>query len=388
MPENIEDRSYEVDFLNCVVDKADDFKVIDSDSHFAEFVGIHPSKIHQGKLFLQDIIKTTDRQRVLKQITKKDSQYIYTSFDIINEEGDLVFVHCTAQNYEDSSKCRLVLADVSKSREKTEKLEAKAQEMNHLIDLVTGGVCQFKVTPDMHFNATYMNDSCSQLFGADREKDNYDDSEFRIDDLIHPEDRTVVFQAVGKAMATGEDLDLECRMMTYKKKYVWFKLNASVRKYDGIKTPIVNAMFSDISRVKEAEKRADNVSEKLANLLNNLTGAMFFSSLEKPFEAVLFSGDFSRLVGYTRNEISERFGGDISRFVDGNVEEVEKSIREQLAKKGRAEIIYNIKRKNYDLVEVVDRRKLVTQRDGSTALICELEVNNTVLNSLVKVSEN
>lgn len=379
VPENIEDRSYEVDFLNCVIDKADDFKVVDSDSHFAEFVGIHLSKIREGKLFLQDIIKPSDRQRVIMQITKKDSPYIYTSFDVINEEGDLVFVHCTAQNYEDSSKCRLVLADVSKSREKTEKLEAKTQEMNHLIDLVTGGVCQFQVTEDMHFNATYMNDSCSQLFGADQEKDNYDDSVFRIDDLIYPEDRTVVFQAVGKAMATGEDLDLECRMMTCDKEYVWFKLNASVRKYDGVKTPIVNAMFSDISRVKEAEQRADNVSEKLANLLNNLTGAMFFSSYEKPFEAVIFSGDFAKLLGYTRNEIYEKLNCDISNLVKDNVEDLEEDMKTQLSKKGKSKVNYNIKTKTLGIVEVIDRRKLVTQRDGSTALICEIEVDESQL---------
>ncbi len=375
MSENIEDRSYEVDFLNCVVDKADDFKVIDSDSHFSEFVGVHPSKIHQGKLFLQDIIKPCDRQRVITKIIKKDSRYVYMDFDVIDKDGELVFVHCTAQNFEESSLCRLVFADVSKSRKKAEKLKAKAKEMNHLIDLVTGGVCQFIVTPDMHFNATYLNDSCRQLFGAETEKDNYDDSVFRIDDLIHPEDRTVVFQAVGKAMATGEDIDLECRMMTYKKEYVWFKVNASIREYDEVKSPVVNAMFSDISRVKDAEKRADNVSEKLANLLNNLTGAMFFSSYEKPFEAVLFSGDFARLLGYTRNEIFEKFACDISRFIDGNIDEIEENMKKELTKKGKTKITYKIKTKNLGLVEVVDRRKLVTQRDGSTALISELEVS-------------
>ena len=136
--ENTEERAFEVDFLNCVVDKEDNFRVIDSDSHFSSFFGVHPSKIHQGKLFLQEIIIPPERQEVLSKICKKDSPYIYMDFDVIKKDGRRDFVHCTAQNYENSSLCRLVFADVSRSREKTEKLREQAREVNHLIDLVCG----------------------------------------------------------------------------------------------------------------------------------------------------------------------------------------------------------------------------------------------------------
>lgn len=74
----IEEHSYEVEFLNCTVDKADDFKIIDSDSHFADFAGIHPSKIKQGKLFLRDILKPADRDFVFKKICKKRIQNTFT----------------------------------------------------------------------------------------------------------------------------------------------------------------------------------------------------------------------------------------------------------------------------------------------------------------------
>ena len=70
MTETNEDRAYEVEFLNCVVDKEDDFRIVDSDSHFAEFSGVHPSKIKEGKLFLQDIVIPADRQEVIERICK------------------------------------------------------------------------------------------------------------------------------------------------------------------------------------------------------------------------------------------------------------------------------------------------------------------------------
>lgn len=371
MSKNAEDRSYEVEFMNCIVDKADDFKIIDCDSHFSEFVGVHISKIHEGKLFLNEIIKPSDRDKVIKMITKKDSRFVYTDFDIIKKNGKLVYVHCTGENYEKSNECRLVLADVSKSREKTKKLKKKAIEMDHLLDLVTGGVCQFIVTPDMHFNVKYLNDSCKELFGAI--KDNYDDSIFRIDDLIYKDDKTLVFQAVGKALATGDDIDLECRMKTKCGEFVWFKFNGAIEDCDENKNPIVTAMFSDISRVKEAEKLAAKTSEDLTNLLKNLSGAMLFSPLKKPFTALLISSDFAKFLGYSRTDIFERFKGDISRFVEGDLEEIENKIIEDVTRFGKAEFTYKFKTKEYGIIDVVDKRKLITQEDGKMILISELK---------------
>ena len=51
---------------------------------------------------------------------------IYTDIDIANKSGEPVYVHCTAQNYENSPLCRLVFADVSKSREKNRRLNPNA----------------------------------------------------------------------------------------------------------------------------------------------------------------------------------------------------------------------------------------------------------------------
>lgn len=367
----IEEHSYEVEFLNCTVDKADDFKIIDSDSHFADFAGIHPSKIKQGKLFLRDILKPADRNFVFKKICKKNTKYVYIDFDILDKNNEPVFIHCSAKNYENSTLCRLVFADVSKSREKNRKLKEKATEANYLIDLVAGGVCLFKVTPEMHFDVIYMNDACCRLFGTTKES--YKERVYRIDELMHPKDKTIVYQAIGRAMATGEPLDLEYRVMTHRDEFIWCKCNAAVQKYDENGSPIFHAIFTDITRIKTAEKRADEANEKLINLLENLTGAIFFASLEKPFLTDYISGDFVRLIGYSRDEFEQRFGNDLSKLIGENSKELEKSIKAQVSKGGRAEITYKINARGARKALVRDIRKLVTQQDGTQTLICELE---------------
>ena len=372
MNENTEERAFEVDFLNCVVDKEDNFRVVDSDSHFSSFFGVHPSKIHQGKLFLQEIINPSERQEVLSKICKKDSPYIYMDFDVVKKDGRRDYVHCTAQNYENSSLCRLVFADVSRSREKTEKIREQAREVNHLIDLVSGGVCLFRVTPNMHFEALYLNEACCRLFGTDKES--FNSKVHRIDELIHPEDKTLVFQAVGRAMATGEEIDLEYRVMPHKNSYIWCKCNAAVHKRDEDGSPIFHAVFTDITRIKEAEKKADEANDKLINLLKNLNGAIFFTTPEKPFACDLISGDFVRLIQYTRADFFEKLSGDLSRLIPQPVKPLEDDIRKQISEGGKSEITYKISAKGSKTVCVKDSRKLITQEDGSSALICELFV--------------
>ena len=371
---NVDEELYEVEFLNCTVDKSQDFKIIDCDSHFSEFAGIHPSKIKQGKLFLRDILKPVDRDYVFKKICKKNTKYVYIDFDILNADKEPVFIHCSAKNYEDSPLCRLVFADVSKSREKSRALEQQASAANSLIDLVAGGVCLFKVTPDMHFNVIHINETCCRLFGTTIESCSKRD--YRLDELIHPDDKTIVYQAIGRAMATGEGLDLEYRVMTHRDKFIWCNCSAAVQRYDADGSPVFQAVFIDITKNKAAEKRADEANEKLINLLENLAGAIFFASLEKPFVPDYVSGDFVRLIGYSRDEFESRFGNDLSRLID-NAQELAKEIKKQVSKGGRADITYRIRGKGAGTALVQDTRKLVTQQDGTKMLICELqEISN------------
>ena len=371
--ENIFDEaSYEVEFLNCIIDKADDFRVIDSDGHFSDFVGVHISKIRQGKLFLKDILRPVDRDNVFKKLCKKNSKYVYIDFNILDKDDKPVFIHCTAQNYEGSTLCRLVFADVSKSREKNMELKEKAEEYSNLIDLVTGGVCLFRVTPEMHFEILYINEACCRLFGTTKE--NYDWRAYDINELIYKKDKTLVYQAIGRSLATGEEIDLEFRVLTHKDEFMWCKCNAAVQKYDSAGSPIFHAVFTDITKIKQAEKRVDEVNDKLINLLENLSGAMFFSDLNRPFLTDYVSGDFIRLIGYSRDTFESRYQNDLGKLIGEDVKELENKIRSQVAKGGKSEITYTINTKKAGAVSVRDVRKLVSQNDGTKALICELEV--------------
>mgnify|MGYP000865705657 FL=1 len=373
-----DDDVYEVDFMNLVVDKADGLKVVDCDKHFCEFTGVHPSKIKQGKLFLHDIIKPIYREEIMRVLCKKNSPYVYFDAEFVDKDENEVFIHCTGQNYEESSLCRLTLADVSKSQELQLQLRKKAKEMNYLIDLVTGGVCLFKVTSDMHIEVHYLNEGACRIFGTTKQA--YAQQIYRLDELIHPDDKSKVFQAIGKAMATDGECDLEIRTIVHKNEYKWCKFNAAIQKYDEDNTPIFHAMITDITRIKEAEEEADKMSDMLVEMFKNLPDPIFCTDTQDIWQLQIVSEDFIKFLGFTRFHIFEEHKGRLDDFVsEREAKFIEAQIKKQIAE-GKSTTVsrYSVRTKSGRFIVVEDRRKLVRQADGSYSMICRLKnVTNT-----------
>lgn len=373
-----DDDVYEVDFMNLVVDKADGLKVVDCDNHFCEFTGVHPSKIKQGKLFLHDIIKPIYREEIMRVLCKKNSPYVYFDAEFVDKDENEVFIHCTGQNYEESSLCRLTLADVSKSQELQLQLRKKAKEMNYLIDLVTGGVCLFKVTSDMHIEVHYLNEGACRIFGTTKQA--YGQQIYRLDELIHPDDKSKVFQAIGKAMATDGECDLEIRTIVHKNEYKWCKFNAAIQKYDEDNTPIFHAMITDITRIKEAEEEADKMRDMLVEMFKNLPDPIFCTDTQDIWQLQIVSEDFIKFLGFTRYHIFEEHKGRLDDFVsEREAKFIEAQIKKQIAE-GKSTTVsrYSVRTKSGRFIVVEDRRKLVRQADGSYSMICRLKnVTNT-----------
>ncbi len=355
--------------MSCEVDKADNLKVIASDSHFADFTGVHPSKIKQGKLFLNDIIHPRDRESVRRALCKKDSPYVYLDFTITDKNGEAVYVHCTGNNVEGTTRCRLTLADVSRSQKQSVELKNKADIMKELVDLVNAGVCLFKVTSDMEFEALYMNRACCEMFGTTR-KSVMTKRIFRLDDLIYNGDKSAVFQAVGKSMATKKPIDMEVRIRSSKNEIRWCKLGAEIHRYDDDGCPIFHAFFSDINDVKMAEEDADEERDLMIKIFKNLPGPLFTADFDAPFILDVVSSDFIKLIGYSRKEFFEDLGGDLTRLmVEKEIPVARHSLVVSAEEKATAKATYTLRTKSGKHLIVSDRRRLVDGENGQRASI-------------------
>ena len=368
--DNTDELAFEVEFLSCVVDKKKDFVVVDADSHFCDFVGMHYSKIKQGKLSLLDLMQPRDRPDVMEKICKKDSPYVYFNIYLMDNSSKYNFVHATARNNEDNSLCEITFADVGKSEKKSKALQKKAKTMNHLIDLVTGGVCLFKVNSDMRINVLYANEACCRFFGTTKDMVTLDS--YRIDDLVHPDDKSRAFTAIGSAMAAKKPIDMELRISTHNGEYMWVKLNSDIQRYEKKDNcPVFHAMFTDISAVKAAEREAEHQKQVLLKVLKNVPGPMFSTSYDDPFRLTVASSDFLKLLGYTRTELFEDFGGDLTRLIVPREVEVARHAIEQDMQNEKKVLraTYSIKTKSGKQLIVLDRRKIVELDEGEKSLI-------------------
>ena len=362
-----ENTAFDVEFMSLVVDKADNLRVLESDSHFADFTGVHPSKIKQGKLFLHTVLNPKDRETVMKQICKKNSPYVYLDFNIKGKDDRFAFVHCIGQSVPNSTLCRLALADISRSEQKTQQLQRRSESLNRLIDLVEGGVCLFKVTQDMQFEVLYMNKACARYFGA--AKDAYLNRIYKLDTLIHKEDKSAVFQAIGNTMATKKPIDMELRVLKPDKSYIWCKMNSAIQRYDEDGSPVLHAVFTDITKVKEAEQHADSEREVMVNIFKNLPGPLFCTGFDTLFLLDVVSTDFIRLIGYSRTEFFEKLGGDFTRLMLPEDVQRAKEELKNVNEKQVSKTYYRFQKKDGTLLTVVDRRRLVIGKNGEKSTI-------------------
>lgn len=376
MLDNTDELAFEVEFLSCVVDKKKDFTVVDADSHFCDFVGVHYSKIYQGKLSLLDLLIPQSRQEIVKKLCKKNSPYVYLDLYIMDNSSKYNYVHCTARNNSENSLCEITFADVGKSEAKSKKIRDKARTMNHLIDMVTGGVCLFKVNRDMHFEALYANEACCKYFGTTKES--FNERPYRIDDLIYPDDRSAAFQAIGVAMATKKPIDMELRIITHKDSYIWCKFNAGIQRYDKDNCPVFHAMFTDVSAIKRAQNEADLQREFLLKTLKNVPGPVFCTSFDDPFTLTVVSEDFTKITGYSRSEIFDKYGGNIMNFVcDDSVKTVRAAFENVPDSDTDISTSYYVNTKNGKRLLVYDRRKIIEMDDGTKSYIGMLTDRNS-----------
>ena len=198
--------------------------------------------------------------------------------------------------------------------------------------------------------------------------------------IIHPDDKSKVFQAIGKAMATDGECDLEIRTIVHKNEYKWCKFNAAIQKYDEDNTPIFHAMITDITRIKEAEEEADKMSDMLVEMFKNLPDPIFCTDTQDIWQLQIVSEDFIKFLGFTRFHIFEEHKGRLDDFVsEREAKFIEAQIKKQIAE-GKSTTVsrYSVRTKSGRFIVVEDRRKLVRQADGSYSMICRLKnVTNT-----------
>ena len=244
------DCNIEVELFYAVVDKSEDLKVVDFDSHFSELSGVHPSKIKQGKLSFLDMLKPCDREKLIQKLCSKN-RYIYTGFEILKNFKEPVYVYCICENISGTNLCRIMMSEVEYGNSKKSLKLIEADDFRYsLADEIICPVCLFRVDDEMQTEAFYMNKSCCRLFETTQEA--VKNNGFRIDLTVADDDKTLLFQSIGTSLATGEPIDMYFHIYKNKFDIVRCRLRAEIAGYDKETRPVFNAVIDEPDDISQS----------------------------------------------------------------------------------------------------------------------------------------
>lgn len=245
-----DDCNIEVELFYAVVDKSEDLKVVDFDSHFAELSGMHPSKIKQGKLSLLDMLKPCDREKLIKKLCSKN-RYIYTDFEILENLKKPIYVYSVCENITGTNLCRITMSEVVCEKERKGFKLIETDDFRYsLADEIICPVCLFRVDDEMQTEAFYMNKSCCRLFETTQES--VKNNGFRIDLTVAEDDKTLLFQSIGTSLATGEPIDMYFHIYKNKFDIVRCRLRAGIAGYDRENKPVFNAVIDEPDDISQS----------------------------------------------------------------------------------------------------------------------------------------
>ena len=175
-------------------------------------------------------------------------------------------------------------------------------------------------------------------------------------------------------MAVGEEVDCECRVRVHEGEFIWCQLRAGIQRYEG-ECPVFHAVFTDITRIKAAEEKADREAQRMVSLFKNLPGATFFTDTADPLQLDLVSEDFIQFIGYSRTELFQLFSGNLARLMDENeAAAVVTQLRTGAADRRLLTVEYTLYIGDACALRVRDSRKVIEHPDGSKAFLGVLNV--------------
>lgn len=156
--------------------------------------------------------------------------------------------------------------------------------------------------------------------------------------------------------------------------FIWCQLRAGIQRYEG-ECPVFHAVFTDITRIKAAEEKADREAQRMVSLFKNLPGATFFTGTADPLQLDLVSEDFIQFIGYSRTELFQLFSGNLARLMDENeAAAVAVQLRTGAADRRLLTVEYTLYIGDACALRVRDSRKVIEHPDGSKAFLGVLNV--------------
>lgn len=183
--------------------------------------------------------------------------YLRTTLRVIAISGEHYLIYCTNEN-------------MTALREAEMKEQKTAEHMQSIMENVSSGITATIIRGE-EVEILFVNNRYYEILGYTKEQ--YEKEIIRTYDLIYPEDRQRVFEAVEETNKNGKTKELEYRAIRRDKKVIWLKNVISMTTFSGIDEPVQLGICTDITGKKQAEE-ADRIHKEEMQIAMSQMGKM------------------------------------------------------------------------------------------------------------------
>jgi two-component system, cell cycle sensor histidine kinase and response regulator CckA len=265
--------------------------------------------------FFATVLHEEDRERVLAGFSAMHAtgERFDCEYRLLARDGRIVWIHDSAVVVRDESGRHLYaqgfLVDISERKHGEDALRDTEQRFR---DLVSGiDVIVWEADPELNFS--FVNKRAEDILGYPVERW-YSDKGL-IPKIVHPEDRERVLAADRGAIVSGEDYELEYRVLAADRRVVWFREIVRVEAGKDGRTRRLRGVMVDVTAQRKSDEARLVLEEQLRQSQKMEAVGQLAGGIAHDFNNLL-----TAICGYSEFALSRLDGTDAE--LRGDIEEI------------------------------------------------------------------
>jgi PAS domain S-box-containing protein len=268
-----------------------------------------------------------DWEGTVRQSTNQinvDQDTIYYNFEGQRRDGSAVYCEFLGRRMEYQGRPAIIgtLIDLTERRMTEHALQESQRTLSTLMSNLPG--MAYRCQPDTDWTMAFVSDGVLPLTGYHPEE-LIDNQALSYNDLIHPDDRQAVRDAVNQGIANGKPFQMQYRLIdrAQQEKWVW-EQGQMVHLPDG--SAVLEGFIADVTDRMQAEIALQESRQMLQLILDTIPTRVFWKDLDSVFQGSnrQFAGDAgyddpAELVGKTDYDMIWQPEADLYRTDDRRV---------------------------------------------------------------------
>ena len=311
---------------------------VDKDGVILDFHGENQELFFREKIIIGKKIEHVFETGFYQLFLEKQKQFKYVGelilfeYQITSQKNKKYFFEVRVSNNE-LGEVTSIIRDVTNSKKSEKKINEAKRQLSTLMGNLEGMV--YRCLADESWTMLFISDGVFDLSGY-RVDEIIENARISFSDIIFPDDRKLVEDAVSKASETDERFSVEYRIVAKNGTIKWVIEQGITIKDSSNKTLFIEGYISDITERKLAQQQIESREARYRLLFNSLNEAVFVHPWkESAFQTFIEVNDIAiQRYGYTREEFLNLSPPNLSGKGEWDIVELDR-IRESLKNFGR-----------------------------------------------------